>query len=888
MNINFETDTFIKILELCKGDEYTKKVEDDERYQKFIKQFPANKMLDLSLDDYCLGEGSKDNNFSWWLERGLEPVLGRYSPGTAKGHVIYKDTQNSLYKKKILKGLSDAEALENTLKVHNCISNADISKDLKWIDNNGQIVERAGISIRCTISNGRKLRLLTAYYPDFFLCITSTNHLKHFLLALGYQEKDVPRSRHPVARMMALKQFYEKAKEYNANLTTLGFSRLLYSDELGINPLNEEGTIESQDILVESDVEIEPEVSKNLILFGPPGTGKTYTTIEEAVKLADPVSYLMLLEDFEGDVGSFREALREQYQDLVERNRIVFTTFHQSFTYEDFVEGLKADTDENGNIKYTVEDGVFKNICSLAQPAKISSVEHNIDITGRKIWKMSLGDTSENDNSIYEECISNNRVLLGYGFDIDFSKSNSKAEIERSFIDAGVDLKEKDYSVISLNIFKNRIAKNDLIVISDGNRKFRAICEVTGDYQVLDSDERGAYLQGRSVKWLKVFEQSRPVGELFNKNLSQMTLYEVKPKSIKFNVLVEMLSGHASIGNKGTFTIGESFGSGYIVDKVTSDILELIKPNGNRLPIAMSILETLSDYVKRRVISIKDISNRSWSEKVGDSDLENYLINGYQNVIPLLVERLVDGVKGVAEPLGGNSEPDSYVLIIDEINRGNISKIFGELITLIEPDKRTGAKEEIKVILPVSKTEFSVPSNLHIVGTMNTADKSLSQLDLALRRRFKFIEMPPKPSLLGSVSVYGVKVRALLEVMNKRIELLLDRDHLIGHSYFMALMDISNASIREEHLAEIFRNKVLPLLQEYFYDDWERISWVLNDTEKNKKDRFVVEESNDVEGLFSAEVASQVLSRTFRINESAFYNSKSYIEIIQKTQETSA
>lgn len=167
----------------------------------------------------------------------------------------------------------------------------------------------------------------------------------------------------------------------------------------------------------------------------------------------------------------------------------------------------------------------------------------------------------------------------------------------------------------------------------------------------------------------------------------------------------------------------------------------------------------------------------------------------------------------------------NYVLIIDEINRGNISKIFGELITLIEPTKRLGSPEAVELKLPYSKKLFGVPKNLFIVGTMNTADRSIALMDIALRRRFVFKEMLPEPSLLDEVKVGEIEIRRMFEALNERIEYLYDRDHRLGHAMFLPLKTEPSMA----KLNEILLNGVLPLLQEYFYDDWEKIQIVLGD-----------------------------------------------------------
>ncbi|QXP21469.1 AAA family ATPase [Shewanella algae] len=217
-----------------------------------------------------------------------------------------------------------------------------------------------------------------------------------------------------------------------------------------------------------------------------------------------------------------------------------------------------------------------------------------------------------------------------------------------------------------------------------------------------------------------------------------------------------------------------------------------------------------------------------------------------------------------------------FVLIIDEINRGNISRIFGELITLIEPSKRAGAPEALEVMLPYSKKPFKVPGNVYLIGTMNTADRSLAGLDIALRRRFTFKEMPPKPELFKELIIEGINIQMLLEVMNQRIAVLLDRDHCLGHAYFMPLFDTPTL----EKLADIFKQNIIPLLQEYFFEDWERIRWVLNDQNKAKEDAFIVEESANLAVLFPGVSNKLRQSPRWRLNAEAFSRLSAFAGIV--------
>lgn len=249
----------------------------------------------------------------------------------------------------------------------------------------------------------------------------------------------------------------------------------------------------------------------------------------------------------------------------------------------------------------------------------------------------------------------------------------------------------------------------------------------------------------------------------------------------------------------------------------------------------------LKDQLFDKYTSYNDIKNYSFVTFHQSFSYEDF-IEGIKPIMPEneavaedLGYKIEDGVfKEICKEASG--DPDNrYAIFIDEINRGNVSAIFGELITLIEVDKRTGAKNELRIKLPYSKKEFSVPPNLDIYGTMNTADRSVEALDTALRRRFEFKEMMPDYTIIEGEEVAGVLLSKVLKTINERIELLIDRDHTIGHSYFV---DVDT----EDLLANAFNNKIVPLLQEYFYGDYGKIGLVLGkgfvEEKENKTIRF--------------------------------------------------
>ena len=230
-----------------------------------------------------------------------------------------------------------------------------------------------------------------------------------------------------------------------------------------------------------------------------------------------------------------------------------------------------------------------------------------------------------------------------------------------------------------------------------------------------------------------------------------------------------------------------------------------------------------------------------------------------------------------------NFEPKSFVFVIDEINRANISKVFGELITLIEEPKRGGMKEETSAILPYSGESFCVPKNVYILGTMNTADRSISLIDTALRRRFNFVEMMPNSSIVD-VTVDGVNVKKMLDTINERITVLYDREHMIGHAFFTNLNNDSTI----EDLALIFKNKIIPLLQEYFYEDYSKIRLVLGDNSNcEDKYKFIEEIDNSKRDIFKGNFDLDIVENyKYEINYQAFNYAESYIKIYSREEES--
>lgn len=457
----------------------------------------------------------------------------------------------------------------------------------------------------------------------------------------------------------------------------------------------------------------------NQILYGPPGTGKTYNTVLKAMSIIDNTEYKNVSDEQ-------YSALKTRFDELKQAGQIEFVTFHQSYSYEEFVEGIKPyipewGTIDNADVKYIGENGIFKEICKNARQIKTDKTSHKIDFSKTRIFKMSLGANWENETEdIYNYCLTNNVVALGWGDDKDFSSCNTSEEFKNL---------DSTWGAKAVEIFKNWMRVGDIILISNGNSNIKAIAQITGEYEY-HNDREIRYCQFRNVNWLYNGDDIS-VAKFYDKKLSEQAIYGF-----------------------------------YNKDKEGKD-----------------------DY------------NSSINTNV-----LNEIITGNIN----------------------SAEEKPYILIIDEINRGDVSKIFGELITLIEEDKRIGNKYQIKITLPYSKEQFGVPNNLYIIGTMNTADRSIALLDTALRRRFDFEEIMPRPELLGGKVVEGINLQTLLTRINERITNKYDRDHQIGHSYLMGVNT-------KEQLERAYKNRILPLLNEYFYNESKTVAEILNCSEDELK-----------------------------------------------------
>ncbi|NPA62816.1 MAG: AAA domain-containing protein [Methanococci archaeon] len=375
-------------------------------------------------------------------------------------------------------------------------------------------------------------------------------------------------------------------------------------------------------------------------------------------------------------------------------------------------------------------------------------------------YKVSLGEKGrEEDKEIFDYCIKNNMICVGFNDDTDYTKysydidkidekeiEKRRNEIYKTIDEKGVEVNPSHKSSIRYIVLEMK--KGDIVLVSDGTTKIKAIGVITGDYEYKkDSPLKDFNMyQFRKVKWLWIAKNE-------DEYIDVSKIQKVK----------------------------RSFGESTIhrLDKNTLNIEFLREFIINNLPY---------DDIKK--IVIQKLKEHKKSKNVFKSD-------NFKNA-------------------------PKYYLIIDEINRGNISNILGELITLLEKDKRLTGKNQIIATLPYSKEPFAVPPNLYIIGTMNTADRSIALLDIALRRRFGFIEIEPDYEMLKDKNIGGINLAELLKALNDKIVISKDKDHRIGHSYFLNVND-------KNDLWFVWYYEIIPLLEEYFYGDFEGLKQVLGD-----------------------------------------------------------
>lgn len=489
-----------------------------------------------------------------------------------------------------------------------------------------------------------------------------------------------------------------KNKPLNLAVQTLFWCMKDYMKEELKNKMTTETNNSSKETWYDDVVRIW-ERRKNIVLYGAPGTGKTYDVPELAVRLCDPAFMA---------TDPSREEIVSRYNQLKTEKRIAFTTFHQSLDYEDWIEGLRPVVNENSQVTYEIESGIFKKLCEEAERPVVKDKQVGI-ADNAVVWKVSLQGTGDND--VRRECMENNHIRIGWdGYGPVISD-------------------ETDWSVYNgegkqiLDAYINKMKIGDIVMSCYSSQTIDAIGVVAGEYEF--EDKFPNYKRVRRVNWLV--------------------------KNINENI-VEMNDGKTMVESS--------------VYRLNSITLNDVK----------SILEKYDT-----------------SSKMEEND-------------------------------------KAYVMVIDELNRGNVSKVFGELITLLEADKRKGRINAESVVLPYSKKAFHIPNNVYLIATMNTADRSLGSLDYAIRRRFAFIAEKPfgldvegfDEDLFEKVSRLFVKnfdeykesgwdQTMKLEPADTLSDEYKPEDVWIGHSYFLMQDEEDNTSNRLLY-------EIIPLLEEYVRD----------------------------------------------------------------------
>lgn len=473
----------------------------------------------------------------------------------------------------------------------------------------------------------------------------------------------------------------------------------------------------------------------NQILYGLPGTGKTYN------------SMLLALEIIDGFFPENADEAKRKFNYYKDIGQIAMITFHNSYKYADFVEGISATLSSKlaGTQEHKIKDGIFKEIANIAR-AEIESFPNKIDFSQNdntiKFFKASIGvSAKEKDNSSVNYCFENNYIVLDMLGGIDYSIledtddwEKAQDEIRQAYLYEGQNNDQIRSGIQSIYYFKNHMKKGDIVLVSNDNERVIAIAVIKDNY--IFKDLAGLrYNHFRKVDWI-IKDCSIPITKFYRKEFSEQPIYELSRRNI--------------------------------------------------------IIENLSSFINKN-----------------------------------------------------EARTRNYVLIVDEINKGDIYKIFGEIITLIDPEKRVGKREALKIKLPYSKDTFGVPDNLYLIGTMNFSEKT-EILDPTLRRRFDFIKVSINYDLLN-FKIDGIEIDTLLRVINQRIEYLTSEYDCIGHSYFLRLLDTPSL----ETLVEIFEHQINPLIKDIFKDDYKKIAMVFGDNKRKKNEQiFVKSKLLDLKKLF--------------------------------------